>query len=274
MLKRWLVVFGCLGFILLSGCWEKDKTSPATSAKGSTTVVAAKAEQDCCSDSEEVTPFYLRLRDIASTYTAFGRVDDQMRWAPVLCAAPPQTPALRVSASKDSETHGHKLYSIFAKISERGCYFTEGQTNPVGQVIVKESWLPEEVAEKGPSLDVVFPKVEVDMKDAKDSTKTTEGEYVFAPPVRVENSFVPYARKDGRLYHASKKGPLFIMYKVAAKTTDTDEGWVYGTVTADGKEVTSAGRVESCMNCHQKAPHDRLFGLPENGSSTEKVSGR
>ena len=25
--------------------------------------------------------------------------------------------------------------------------------------------------------------------------------------------------------------------------------------------VTSAGRVESCMRCHEKAPHGRLFGM-------------
>ena len=32
------------------------------------------------------------------------------------------------------------------------------------------------------------------------------------------------------------------------------------TVSTDG-EVTSVGRVESCMNCHQEADNDRLFGL-------------
>jgi hypothetical protein len=53
------------------------------------------------------------------------------------------------------------------------------------------------------------------------------------------------------------------MFKLDPKTPGTDEGWVYGTVSADGKQVTSAGRVESCMRCHQKAPHDRLFGLPK-----------
>jgi hypothetical protein len=44
------------------------------------------------------------------------------------------------------------------------------------------------------------------------------------------------------------------------KTPGTDNGWVYGTVTADGKQVTSAGRVKSCMACHQRAPNDRVFG--------------
>jgi hypothetical protein len=53
------------------------------------------------------------------------------------------------------------------------------------------------------------------------------------------------------------------MFKLDPSTPGTDRGWAYGTVTADGKQVTSAGRVESCMRCHRKAPHDRLFGLPK-----------
>ena len=36
---------------------------------------------------------------------------------------------------------------------------------------------------------------------------------------------------------------------------------MYGTVTADGKKVTSAGRVASCMKCHETKA-TRLFGLP------------
>jgi hypothetical protein len=37
---------------------------------------------------------------------------------------------------------------------------------------------------------------------------------------------------------------------------------VYGTVSADGKRVTSAGRVESCMACHQgDKTTDRMFGV-------------
>src|SRR5437870_10625362 len=69
-------------------------------------------------------------------------------------------------------------------------------------------------------------------------------------------------RRDGRLYRPAARSGLFIMFKTEPGTPGTDEGWVYGTVTADGKQVTSAGRVESCMACHRDAPHDRLFGLP------------
>lgn len=74
--------------------------------------------------------------------------------------------------------------------------------------------------------------------------------------------FVPYVTKDDHTYRAKEKAGLFIMFKLDPQTPGTDRGWVYGTVTADGKEVTSAGRVQACMRCHQKAPHDRLFELP------------
>lgn len=74
--------------------------------------------------------------------------------------------------------------------------------------------------------------------------------------------FLPYARTNGKLYRAWGKEGLFILFKLDPQTPGTDEGWVYGTVTADGKQVTSAGRVEACMSCHQRAPYDRLFGMP------------
>jgi hypothetical protein len=53
---------------------------------------------------------------------------------------------------------------------------------------------------------------------------------------------------------------LFIMMKLDPATPDTDHGWVYGTVAADRVTVTSAGRVASCMGCHESAGFDRLFG--------------
>jgi len=72
--------------------------------------------------------------------------------------------------------------------------------------------------------------------------------------------FIPYAFFDGKHYKIKEKSGLFIMFKMDPKTPETDQGWVYGTVTADGKQVISAGRVVSCMRCHERAPNDRLFG--------------
>jgi hypothetical protein len=263
MLMRWLAVFGCFGIVILSGCWEKDKTPPAIATNDPTKIAAANEQADCgCCDAGEVTPpFHVRLLEIAATYPEYGRFDGQMRWASALCIpitasafSTPTPPVLQLSVSKDATTHGRKMYSLFAKISEEGRYFSDSKVSPVGQVVVKESWIPELLPDKGQLLQPVNRKVKVHAKDSPDNTKTIE----------VDDCFVPYARKDGRLYHAAKQGLLFIMYKMDPKTPDTDEGWVYGTTTADGKEVISAGRVESCMNCHRKAPHDRLFGLPKN----------
>jgi hypothetical protein len=193
------------------------------------------------------SPFESRLLEIAKSYTEYGRVDDQFRWAPGMCR-PPNPAEARFSASKDAKTHGDKLYSIFA--SQRDSYVKlSDKANAVGQAVVKQSWIPKEVADTKEPLQPVVRRV--------GPGRSTKGQR------ELFDRFLPYARKDGRLYHADRQAELFIMFKMDPKTPDTDQGWVYGTVTADGKKVTSAGRVESCMRCHQKATHDRLFGLPE-----------
>ena len=53
---------------------------------------------------------------------------------------------------------------------------------------------------------------------------------------------------------------LFVMVKVGDRP-GSDDGWVYGTVSPGGT-VTSAGRVASCMTCHDgQTSRDKLFGL-------------
>jgi hypothetical protein len=226
----------------LAGCVEKqDATAPAQQPPASPLEGDGTAQGRLFED---------KLLEIAASYESYGRIDAAARWAPTYCRARvvgPATPTF--SRSEDTDTHGQKLYSLFAKEhSPLGSYTLKGQPSPVGQVVVKESWVPEEVKDEGTPLKPLTRKVQVRSGDRL---------------VEQEDSFLPYTRKDGHLYHAKEKGPLFVMFKTEPGTPSTDEGWVYGTVTADGKAVTSAGRVESCMKCHQDAPHDRLFGLPE-----------
>jgi hypothetical protein len=194
-------------------------------------------------------PFNERLLEIAKNYVSYGRVDDDMRWAPTACRPSNDLKpgVAHFSASKDEGTHGRKLYSLFAKNGRT--YKAPDKDKPVevGQVVVKESWVPEEVTDPKQKHEIIVRKQE---GKAGRATELTD-------------HFLPYAEKDGKTYHAAKQSELFIMFKMDPKTADTDEGWVYGTVTADGKKVTSAGKVESCMKCHQKASHDRLFGMPE-----------
>lgn len=152
--------------------------------------------------------FHKTLLEIASEYKSYGKVDDMAKWAPWQCAAPPP-PVARRSQSRDPNTHGRKLYFLFAR--DRNDYIAK--ENPkVGQTIVKESWIP-------------------------DTSQTPKPD---------------------------RQGDIFIMTKIDPATKNTDNGWIYGTVTPDGKTVTSAGRVESCMKCHLEAKNDRLFGLKEN----------
>lgn len=185
-------------------------------------------------------PFDDRLLAVAKNYVDWGRVDDETRWAPELCRLPNAAIA-RDSQSDDAKTHGQKLYMLFAK--DRAAYLaTRQKANPVGQVLVKQSWTPLEVPDDGLPLQ---------QKAVHSPRKQGFGD-----------SFVPFVRRDGKLFKASEQAELFIMMKLDPATPDTDHGWVYGTVTPDGSKVTSAGKIQSCMRCHTKDTTDRLFGLP------------
>lgn len=205
------------------------------------------------------------LLAIAAEYRSYGRVDDEMRWAPFLCRIPMPASA-HLSKSRHESTHGRKLYSLFAK--NRAGYLSIATKPPeAGQVIVKESWLPEEVdADKVPPrmFTEPIPGAPADEPPDKPDDKPPDDSSPTAL-IGTGDHFHPYARAGDKAYRARERGPLFIMYKLADDATDTDRGWVYGTVSTDGQTATSGGLVRSCMKCHEKAPHSRLFGLGYKG---------
>jgi Cytochrome P460 len=187
----------------------------------------APAKADAEPDPELVPELAQRVRAVAEAYTAWGRVDESPKQAPTLCAAPPspsEPPKARLSAAAGA--HGKKLYFLWA--SGRDAYFNlaSGEV-PEGFAIVKQAF----------------------------TTVTTQA----AP--RDRGRAVPLP--GGWWLVADQPADLFVMIKVGAGHADpavTDEGWIYGTVTPAG-EVSSAGRVASCMGCHAQAKRDRLFGL-------------
>ncbi len=190
------------------------------------------------------------LLEAVRVYRTYGHVDDEVRWAPSLCR-PPQPSIGRVSESDDERTHGRKLYYVLAR--DRTAYLdVANRPAPVGQVIVKESWHAEEIGED----------VEVESRPADPRPLDAGADVPVAPGIRF-GCYLPLATKDGKRFTTGEKGPLFVMMKKDPSTPDTDEGWVYATLTADGKSVTASGRVASCMRCHSTAPHDRQFGLKE-----------
>ncbi len=181
--------------------------------------------------------FVAPLRDAGARYRSWGRVDERPNLAPTLCRLP--TPAdhgtpSQVRLSAAGSPHGAKLYYLWASsTSDYLAIATAGQV-PAGFAIVKESFAA-----------VVHPPAR-----PPDAT----GELAAPSPIT-------WLDGDGGRLHVGPAAGLYVMAKVGAADLDgTDAGWVYGTISTDGA-VTSAGRVEECMACHEDAEHDRLFGL-------------
>jgi len=166
-----------------------------------------------------------RLLEVARGYLEYGRVDDQNRWSPTLCALHPSH--ARFSGSGDEATHGRKIYFLFAR--DRDAYVGGIKSpQPEGQVIVKEAWQPVPVVES-----------EVPRRHATDAG----------------GNFEPDAVLDGKVYTTGARSGLFIMLK-------RDGAWTYATVTADASRVIQSGQIASCLSCHRDAKPDSLFGLP------------
>jgi hypothetical protein len=169
--------------------------------------------------------FVAAVRTAAAAYPAWGRVDEGLRAAPIPCAAGSISPApspIRMSAA-GSGPHGRKLYYLSA--SDRDLYL-DGAAFPAGFAVVKES----------------FAAVPVD------------------PPRPGEYSMKQNLVVDGQWFTRGERRDLFVMTKLA-DPSGTDAGWIYGTVAVDGT-VTGAGRIASCMACHDHdASRERLFGL-------------
>ena len=189
------------------------------------TTSPSAVEPEALADSD--ADLRARLLEIAANYKTYGMADDRMREAAIPCAALASPKSdYRYSRSSDEGTHGKKLYLMFAANLDpvTRSYTGDRQQKSGNQVIVKESWM------------------------------AVEDERAF-PSVRGE---------DGKHYTAGAKGPLFVMFRVTPDDPRSDAGWVYGTLTPDGKAITGIGRLANCMGCHEKAPHGRLFGLPND----------
>jgi len=202
-----------IGLLFVASC----SRGPAPEANKSATAPAPEVvDQD--------TPLNRRLLEIAGEYAQYGPVDLKFSWVQTLCRL--QSVHARYSESDDASTHGNKLYLLYAKDWKA---YVPGiaESQPVGQVIVKEAWEPLEVS--------------------KDQATGFHGEGIRNP--------IEAAVRDGKRFAPGRKHGLFIMLK-------EEQGWRYGTVTPDGKRVLQSGHIRSCYECHRTAKPDALFGLP------------
>jgi hypothetical protein len=177
------------------------------------------------------------VRLAAAAYTKWGRVDARPNIAPELCRAPlPEdygAPShVRMSAADDAP-HGKKLYYLWA--SDKRAYLGDTAL-PVGFAIVKESFAA------------------VPSKPIKSPEQPRISMSYDLPPIdwMIDD--------DGHYLRAGARKDLYVMVKVGDQP-GADHGWIYGTVAPDGR-VTSAGKVATCMGCHDDgARRERLFGL-------------
>lgn len=189
-----------------------------------------------------------RLLKAIENYKDFGRVDDQIRWAPWLCKMPAPSQA-RFSKSEDEDTHGQKLYFMFAK--NRIEYLAAGEKDqPEGQIIVKESWTHK--AWTGDSEPSHEHNSESEVYNRSDQQ---------APR---SQSYFPFAKRDGKWFQADEQADLFVMMK-SEPSDRNDEGWTYAVVSADRESIIASGKLDSCMECHKDARRDRVFGIGYEG---------
>jgi hypothetical protein len=207
--------------------------------------------------------FHAELLNIAREYRSWRPLDTASRWAPTLCRAPLPSDLrnveLRLSASGDADTHGQKLYLLYARDPAA---YRRAPNHPaaVGQVIVKEAWKPVRVTEADKTAEgwKAIRQTLTDRGYPTSCTVEVKGQSLTVP-VRF------LATKGDVQYRPGGLDSLFIMFKTDETRDGTDNGWVYGTVIADGMQVTAAGRIDQCMACHREAGQDRLFGVKTIG---------
>lgn len=228
--------------LLAAGCTQPAATPAKPAARAGPAVAA--------------NPHSEQIRSIAATYTSWTRVSDRANYAPGGCIIPPPVGAQQSAAEPESE-HARKLYYLFARTPDAypfgsSWYNSNGRVaddvskrlQPVGQTIVKQSFH-------------AIPCTESDAKAAL--TDQDRNEFRRIPSTFAYDTSAEHGVRYARI---GEPTGLFIMLKVDPATPDTDNGWIYATISPAG-EVTSSGRVASCMGCHVKASYDRLFG-PKN----------
>ncbi|MGB4773968.1 MAG: cytochrome P460 family protein [Daejeonella sp.] len=186
--------------------------------------------------STEINKQSGKLLEIAKEYKKYTvQVDrsSSFKWTVAACMAPLITKADSMHFSKANpkkSPHGNKLYKFFVK--DLHSYTDPSvKTQPVGQVLVKETWNVKEIS-------------------GGESAST-------------EKLVAKKSKNDGKWYSPTTVSELFIMYK-EKKNKNNDEGWVYGVVSLEKPDVSSAvlakGKISTCIGCHAGTKYDRMFG--------------
>lgn len=167
-------------------------------------------------------PWHPLVRETVSRYASWGVVDNQMHWAPGLCALP-ATGVLHSSVAPAGQAHGEKVFLLRA--FDAMAYW---KATPV------KSRLPATLAR---DADPLTSRADVRQVLVKES---------FAPKPQDSGLGARYlpAKKGDAYFGAGDPLGLYVMAQLAPDTPGTDDGWIYATVSAAG-EITAAGVIAS-----------------------------
>ena len=188
-----------------------------------------------------------RITDIAKEYHQYKQFKDtkiivtdssKYSWTIALCSMPEKSEAgyhykidssFISKADKAISLHGNKLYRLFIK--EYAPYIKNPPAGqPIGQVIVKETWNVKEIA-----YDSLNSKIQ---------------------QIRSHN--------DGKWYTPTTVSELFIMYKEQERPNN-DKGWNYGIYSVENPNLKPVllndMKISSCIGCHKETKYDRIFGI-------------
>jgi hypothetical protein len=121
------------------------------------------------------------------------------------------------------------LYKLYIK--DYGPYvWGVEKDQPIGQVIVKETWNVKEVVYDSLNKDI--------------------------PQIR--------SRNDNKWYTPTTVSEVFIMYK-EKQDSSNDKGWNYGNVSIEDKirkpMLFNDRKLSTCIRCHVNTKYDRVFGV-------------
>lgn len=133
------------------------------------------------------------------------------------------------NADVSKSLHGNKLYRLFIKKYDE--YIKNDSIGqPIGQVIVKETWNVKEI--KFDSLNTKIQQIK--------------------------------SKNDGKWYTPTTVSELFIMYKEKDNKFN-DKGWNYGIYSIENKNekpiLLNNIKISTCINCHKENKYDRVFGV-------------
>ncbi|MCC7509178.1 MAG: cytochrome P460 family protein [Planctomycetes bacterium] len=183
-----------------------------------------EAKPDPAPEPDEIELWRDQLLAVAQEYRGYTRLADDPAYAPEMCRAPNPTKAF-LSEAEQKSAHGRKLYFLWVKHADTYNWTEDGTLDKDG----------------GPARKMPVQPV---------------------GQVFVKESFHPKAGSDKQSRELGDKSALFVMLRLDPATQGTDNGWVYGTLDADGSTVTGAGKMKSCMGCHVDAGESRMFGPP------------